>query len=345
MISSALLSLIPAAKTGAVEKALHTTFGTTTVDDATLLTGGLSTALLYKIIVDGTPYVMRLVMQADAFRDPTRHFTCMRIAADAGIAPPIRYLNVEDAISISDYIAGVPLRSHFTPDTLLPALADVIRRIHDAPLFPPLFDYLDELDRKIEQFRSMHLLPESATEQHFRLYAEIRRVYPRHTADVVSSHNDLNPGNLLFDGTTIWVVDWEAAFRSDRYIDLATIAQSFVFTREQEEVYLGAYFGKPPTEYQQARFFLMRQITYMAYAMIMMEIVAAGGKASYDSSMNVPSLRELYMQMGAGAVSLASGEGQFLYAKVMLGEALRGMQTERFTESLAVVAKHPAGAA
>ena len=91
-------------------------------------------------------------------------------------------------------------------------IADTIRTLHSLPSFPGLINYLDTIDGFIRRFRSARVLPESATEDLFRLYGELAKVYPSHDPDLVASHNDLKPENILFDGDRVWLVDWEAAF-------------------------------------------------------------------------------------------------------------------------------------
>lgn len=51
---------IPAAKWDTVQTALQTAFHTTTVDSIELLAGRLSSALVYKIVIAGKAYVLRL---------------------------------------------------------------------------------------------------------------------------------------------------------------------------------------------------------------------------------------------------------------------------------------------
>ena len=85
---------------------------------------------------------------------------------------------------------------------------------------------------------------------------------------MVSSHNDLfKPDNILFDGSRVWLVDWEAAFLNDRYADLAVVANLVATNETEERIYLQEYFGQPADAYQLARLFLMKQITHMFYAM------------------------------------------------------------------------------
>lgn len=65
----------------------------------------------------------------------------------------------------------------------------------------------------------------------------------------------------------MWLVDWEAAFLNGRYADLAVVANLIVTNGAEDQVYLQEHFGRPPDSYQLARFFLMRQVAHMFYAM------------------------------------------------------------------------------
>jgi aminoglycoside phosphotransferase (APT) family kinase protein len=329
-------TLIPESKHDAVRRALQTAFNTPVIDSITLLTGGLSSSLVYKIVVNGTPYVLRIVMHAEAFNDPVRQYLCMNRAAAVGIAPHVYYSNAADALAITAFIEGQPFPQS---GTLHLQLADVIKAIHATPAFPPLVNFLDGVDIFIQNFKAAQLLPASATEEHFRLYAQIQERYPRHDPDLVSSHNDLNRGNLIYDGSKIWVLDWEAAFLNDRYVDLAIVGKAFAPDAAHEEAFLAAYFGAPPTDIQRARYFLMVQITHFYYGMIMLNMIAAARAGGFvpDPSMDTPTMAEFHRDLGTGTRSLHSLENQLLYGKVMLNEALRNMQSPRFAESLALM--------
>ena len=330
-------SLIPETKRLAVERALRETFQLAWYEEIELLFGGVSSALVYRITISGRPYLLRLVMQVDALNDPVRQYACMRIAADAEISPRVHYADPNDAVSITDFVRSVPLREGFpSSDGLLAELAMTVRSIHGAPLFPPLVNYLDGIDGFIQYFRTSELLPAGATEEHFRYYAEIQKAYPRHDTDVVSSHNDLNPRNMLCDGTRIWIIDWETAFRNDRYVDLAIVGNSFLSNEGEEEIYLRTYFGDSLDDRKRARFFLMQQVCHMFYAMAFMRFVATARTSGVqlDTSMETPRRREYAQLIAAEKASLTSPEGQLQYAKVLLNEALANMKTKRFSESI-----------
>ena len=97
MEQAILAAVLPATKLNAVERALQSAFQTTEVDSIALLNGGLSSALVYKLVVVGKAYVLRLVMEINELTDPARQFACMNIAATAGVAPAVRYVSVADA--------------------------------------------------------------------------------------------------------------------------------------------------------------------------------------------------------------------------------------------------------
>jgi thiamine kinase-like enzyme len=330
-------ALLPSPKVAAVEKGLQSAFATTSVDSITPLAGGLSTALVYKIVVHGKPYVLRIIMHVDALNDPARQFTCMRLAADAGIAPPVYYSDAQDAVAIIALIETVPMWEHFpSRDALLCELAQTVKAIHATPLFPKLVNFMDGVDGFIERFKTSKTLPESATAEHLRYYAQIQQMYPRHDPDVVSSHNDLNYNNFLFDGKRFWVIDWEAAFQNDRFVDLANVANGFVTSEAEEEVYLRAYFGDALDDTKRARFFLMQQTCHFFYAMIMLSMVEGQlpPGAMHDDNMETPRYADFRKQIGAGEVTLASYEGQLMFAKVVLNEALHNMKSARFAGAI-----------
>lgn len=96
--------MLPDAKHPAVTRALTEAFGVTEVEDMRPLTGGLGPSLVFRIVVRGQPYLLRVVVRREVMYDPTREFTCMRLASDAGIAPRIWYANLDDLALITDYV-------------------------------------------------------------------------------------------------------------------------------------------------------------------------------------------------------------------------------------------------
>jgi hypothetical protein len=198
-------------------------------------------------------------------------------------------------------------------------------------------DYFAALDGYIQKFREGNILPASETEELLQLYARVQSVYPRQDAEMVSSHNDLKPENILFDGTRVWLVDWEAAFLNDRYTDLA-VAANFVVTNDaEEEIYLRTYFGEAVSEYRLARFYLMRQALHMFYAMIFL-LLGSSGKP-IEPNAEAPDFKDFHDGIWAGEISLASAETKLQYGRVHMNQVLRNMRTVRFQDTLRIVSE------
>src|SRR5258706_15923009 len=96
-------------------------------------------------------------------------------------------------------------------------------------------------------------------------YEHIRAAYAWDASSLVSSHNDPNPRNIIFDGDRLWLVDWETAFRNDPLTDVAILADNFAPTPDLEDVLLQAWFGGAPDRHLRARLILMRQLTRLYY--------------------------------------------------------------------------------
>lgn len=328
--------MIPETKRPIVTRALKEAFGVNEVEDIQPLSGGLSSALAFKIIVRKNPYLLK-IMRTEVISDPKNEFTCIRSAAEAGIAPRIWFASVEDRIMLTDFVEAVPF-----PEDMLPLIVPTLRTLHSLPPFPkPIMgSYLDAMDRLfVRRFQTTKLLPESATEEVFHLYDKVIKVYPRDKTSLVSCHNDLKPQNMRFDGNRVWLVDWESAFLNDRYVDLAIVANFFVKDETQEESYLAAYFGEPVSEhgeYRRARFYLMRQILSMFYATLLMTEASQTG-LSIDANMSTLGFREFHQELVMDKIDMLTPQAKAEYGILHLREALQNMRTPRFEESLARV--------
>ena len=323
--------MIPQEKSSAVWRGLDEAFGTRSIEDIRRMTRGLSSDLVLRIVVRGSPYLLRIMTRMDERNDPARVFTCMKEASQAGLAPRVLYSNEAEGIAIIDWIETVP----FSTAQALVCLPATLRGLHRLPPFPKTFNYVTAHKFFIWKLRAASLLPEAQIEEVFRGYERICAVYPRLDADLVSCHMDLKPENILFDGRRVWLIDWMAAHLNDRYFDLAIVA-NFVVTNEAEErTYLAEYFGQPPDEYQGARFFLMCQVLHMLSAAVFLLLGLAGNPIRNGA--NPPSFRGFHKRIWAGEIDLSDNEQKIVYGRVHWEQLLQNLRQERFAEALRVV--------
>ncbi len=335
--------LIPQDKTAAVTRGLHEAFGVSEFEDIRKITKGQTPALIFRIVVRGRPYLLRLIMYKNSILGPERHFTCMRLAAEAGLAPRVRYTSIEDQMSITDFVEEVP----FPAADALVRMPTVLRALHALPPFPEGVSYLDTTcmflmhkgaaqDGFFQKLREANILSPAQYEDLFAWHAQLAAVYPRHEPDMVSSHNDLfKPDNILFDGNRVWLVDWEAAFRNDRYVDLAVVANMLVTNDKEESLYLQAYFGQPPDAYQSARFFLMQQIVHLFYASVFLLISSSG--QPLDRSGPAPEFTAFQRRLWAGEINLTEKATKNAYGRIHWERLAQNMRQPRFKEALRIV--------
>ena len=330
--------MIPEENSAGVAHALGETFGVTKFEDIRDLTERPGSNRVFRIVIRASAYLLRINTRPG---DVTRQFTCMRAAADAGLAPHVWYTSVEDRISITDFVKAVPLPAK---DALfrIPAALRTLEALLPFPAVPFnttctfLLNEGPALDGFLQKFRGSNILRGNQIEQLFTRYKQVTAAYWCLDSDMAPSHNDLfKPDNILFDGNRLWLVDWEAAFQNDRYADLAVVANMIVTNEPEERTYLEAYFGASPNEYQRARFYLMRQVAHMFYAMAFLTLGSSGTAINWSEP--VPSYKDFQRRFWARHVGLADNQAKILFGRVHWEKLLGNMQQARFDEALRIV--------
>lgn len=327
--------MIPPDKIPAVTRALRETFGVTTPEDIHPLTQAVANPV-FRIAVRGSAFLLRLNLRAG---DVTRQYTCMRSAAEAGLAPKVWYTSPEDRVSITDFVEARP----FPLAEARLRIPAALRTLHALPPFPTetrfnttctfLLTPGPAVDGFLQKFREMRILPHEETETLLAHHAQLAEVYPHSDADSVSSHNDLfKPDNMLFDGRRLWLVDWEAAFRNDRYADLAVAAHLVTANESEERTYLEEYFGAPPDPYQQARFYLAQQLSHLFYA-----VVFLSQGAPIDWRQPVPEFADFHRDFRAGAIKLDTPQTKAMYGRVHWARLRENLGNSRWQEPLRVM--------
>ncbi|HET8823982.1 MAG TPA: phosphotransferase [Terriglobales bacterium] len=331
--------MIPQEKIEAATRALNEAFGVPAFDHIQDLTERPGSNLAFRIVVRGSAYLLRINTRAG---DMARHFNCMQAAAEAGLAPRIRYSSVEDRISITDFVETIP----FPATEALRRIPAALRILHALPPFPVapfnttctfLLNKGPALDGFLQKCRAANILPDRQLEELFAEYERLATTYSALIPDLAPSHNDLfKPDNILFDGSRLWLVDWEAAFQNDRYTDLAVMANILVANEAEEEVYLQEYFGAPPVSYQAARFYLMRQLAHMFYAMAFLSLGSAGNRVDWSNP--VPAYGDFQRRFWAREVNLTDDHSKTIYGRVHWEQLRHNLRQPRFDEALRIVA-------
>jgi thiamine kinase-like enzyme len=210
------------------------------------LKGGLSNASF--LVEDGSErFVVRCGEDVPAhhvFRDHERNVSLAAHAA--GLSPEL--VHAENGVMVFRYVAGrtwteADMRAGIGP---LAALlrrchTDVCRRVEGPGRFFWVFHVLRDYASTLARGRS-EFVPTVD-----RFMPLVDRLEARQAPmPVVFGHHDLLPGNVIDDGSRLWLIDWEYGAFGTPLFDLANASTNAAYSAEQDQEFLEAYFGAPP---------------------------------------------------------------------------------------------------
>ncbi len=336
------IELIPEARRDDVHVALRATFGTGALSGFRPISGGVSGAQILHFEIQGRAYVLRVEPERVALHDRQRGFACMAQAAAAGVAPSVHYADPSAGVAIMDFVASRPLAEHPGGSVgVVRELAGLITQVQAATQFPIIGDYPDMIAAMLASLSRAGLFPPGALEPHAQGLARICAALPWDPAPLVSSHNDPNPRNILFDGNRLWLIDWELAFRNDRLVDLAILTMDLAQAPELEAALLEAALleaalGQAPDRHLRARLQVMRLLTRLSYGCVVLEGFAG---SAVDPSLEAFTPADFRAAVADGRLKSGSPQTAYAFGKVSLAAFRHGVAAPGFDEVLKVVSQ------
>lgn len=330
---------IPEDRRERARSALAATFGRSPVTVLEPITLGAS-ASSYRIEVGGRPYLLRLEgSRRNEVRDPHRSYVCMRAAAEAGIAPAVRHADPVAAVAITDFVPHRPVFDFLRmPSDLVRDLGRLVARLQAIPAFPPVMDYPTMVGRLFDSLLAAGMFVPGLLDRHQECFERVREAYSWDSGALVSSHNDLTPVNMLFDGERLWFIDWETAYRNDPLVDVATLTVFIAGSPELEEMLLRSWLGRGPDRTERARLVLMRSLARLYYGCAAsLNAGHALGTAAPETDFDAPTAAEFVASVEQGRLVLGGPEAQRLVGKMFLASFLTGVKAPEFEESLTIV--------
>ncbi|MDD2894663.1 MAG: phosphotransferase family protein [Aliarcobacter sp.] len=112
-----------------------------------------------------------------------------------------------------------------------------IKKFHNFKVKTKAYDIKKDLlnyDKNLNDFKSKKLINESRR----NLF-----LLKRFKKDLVLTHHDLNPKNIIFRNNNIAIIDWEYAGLNDCFFDLASVCIEFSLNEKNEKLILKNYFN------------------------------------------------------------------------------------------------------
>ncbi|HEX3771913.1 MAG TPA: phosphotransferase [Polyangiaceae bacterium] len=309
---ASLLPLLPEDRVGAVEA----------IEPITV---GLSGAGVYAVTTSRGAYVLRVGALAHDPEAFAHHLRVLRRAADAGVAPPVVHVDEGARALVSVRVRGMPLGAALAnPEQrgrALSSAVDRLRALHG--LDPSDVAPSDPTGYAIDRWRAYRERPGYAA------WAEpvepaLERVRAILAADArrVVSHNDVNPVNLLWDGTSAWLIDWEVAGMNHPHFDLATLAMFLRLGDDVTESLLAQHDGRPPNDEARATFRALRGLAGVLCGLTFLGMVEDLAVRPAPARADAPTLLGCYEAMRAGKLDVQTPEGRATFGLALLSEGL-----------------------
>jgi hypothetical protein len=257
----------------------------------------------------------------------------MTAAAAAGVASRVAFADAASGVAVIDYVESRPLSEHPGGAVgLVGALGGLTARLQATPPFAWLVDAGDVVASLLGALRASGLFADGLLDAHADGLKQIRRACPWRPASSVSSHNDPNPRNILFDGERVWLVDWELAARNEPLFDLAILSTDLATTPALEAALLESALARPPDETVRARLAVTRLLTRLFYGCIALEAFAGQSRAQPVARIDALSPADFRQ---------AAAEGRFSGEGPDIGWAFGMMSLRAFTDGVAAPAFEP----
>jgi aminoglycoside phosphotransferase (APT) family kinase protein len=282
---------------------------------------GLSGAGVYAVTSTNGEYILRI--QGEGANDDfwSQHLLILRRAAEYGAAPPVVHVDEGARAIVSARISGVPLPAVLAdPAQRQVAIADVIARLRSLHTIDPSgIDERNALDyaRSVWNVqRNRAGFPAWAADTG-SVFDRLEAVLARDTRRVVS-HNDVNPGNVLWDGTRSWLVDWEVAGLGHPYYDLAAFVTFLGVDPERGYELLALQEQMSLDDRARATFAALRQLVALAVGYVFLSMVPDLNVFVAPTRDDALTLMQCGAAMRKGELDLETPRGRALFGHAFL---------------------------
>jgi Ser/Thr protein kinase RdoA (MazF antagonist) len=284
---------------------------------------GLSGASVYDVATDSGEFVVRVLAESDRTQWH-RHITLLRVVADAGIAPPLAWVDEGERATVSPKIAGQLPAALADPEARPRAIAsvvDALARLHRLPTFA--FAPADPIATARLLWDDQVAKPgfpawAAPAVSRIDSAAALLDADPRR----VPGHNDMNPTNVLWDGSRVWLVDWDASGLTHPYYDLAVLS---MFLRLEDGAALDLLARQEGTRISAEQAETFRGLRRLGAVLCGTMFLYLAGDLTAVVPRHLdetPTLLQFYARLRTGELALRSPVGQGMFGAAMLKEAI-----------------------
>jgi Ser/Thr protein kinase RdoA (MazF antagonist) len=200
-------------------------------------------------------------------------FAAARLLGHAGIGPRVRCALEGSGVLVMDRVDGTPARPASRPQAL--SVARLLARLHGLDWSEParLYAAKQRVANRSVRRRSTRWPALGHYREALAVYDALRGALRPLAVAPVLCHNDLNPGNILFDTRRAWLVDFDHVGPGDSLFDVATVLRSLALGAGLREEFLGTYLDRSPTGAERDRLVLLDALVLLRYGLSALSLV------------------------------------------------------------------------
>lgn len=295
------------------------------VDKLEPINVGLSGAGVWAVTTSRGAYILRIQSREMDDAIFAQHLLVQRRAAEAGVAPAVVHVDERERAVITERVNGTPMAAALANPTQRGALfASVVDRLRTLHALDPRG--VEPRDPMGYARKAWHTARERAG---FPVWAASLAPTFDAIADVLAadrrrvvSHNDVNPTNVMWDGTRTWLIDWDLAGLGHPYYDLAALA---LFLRLEDGVALdlvARHDGAPLDETSRATFRALRTLVGLLCGFTFLGLVPDLNVRAAKERSDAPTLADVYAAMRAGELDPQTPFGQASMGLALLAASI-----------------------
>lgn len=253
-----------------------------------------------------------------------------------GIAPRLIKMDKQNGLVSTVYIKS-PEERPWHPLNMtakkIKKFARLLKFLHSKPIMAEQVTRFDELNEKVTKLAELH--------PQFKIFKtgidkmqEINSIQSKHIT-LKFCHNDIgHGGNVLWDGTKAWLIDWELAGMFNPYFDVASPIALLFFSEEFKNLFFSTYLGSEPTQKEKDLLYLNIQYAYLRYGVTSLGICLHPGEEFTLSASEIDEMG-VWTDILKGKISLKREEMQTDFGRCKIGillikEALKNMASKEY---------------
>jgi thiamine kinase-like enzyme len=213
------------------------------------LSGGLTNSN-FKVIVDGTPYFIRVPGESTELLaiDRNNEYHNSKAAAEAGVGPQVLYHLPEYNVMVLKFLDGRTMSKDSLNAPGMPTrMAQAIKKLHAGPRFLTNFNMFRLTEYYLNLCKERDIKIPDGYLDRLDAIAKIEEAMSVNSLAPVPCNNDLLAENYIDDGKNLWLIDYEYSGNNDPTFELGNTCQEMQFNDDQIREVCVAYFGSAST--------------------------------------------------------------------------------------------------